>query len=103
MSRIVEVVLGPTTYRVPRLNLDEIEQLIDIWSEATPEGDTWKFFFRRGRRIAEILFCRADPPVEDFGKIECSAQELQDASNAILAFSGMRKADDTGEAEPKAV
>jgi len=86
----VPVSLGGKTFAVPRLNLGQIRRLVKHWDEFNRAKDVDAGgMFEHGIATAALVFERANPPLGDLDELECSPSELREATQAVLAFSGM--------------
>ncbi len=83
--------LGGATYSVPRLNIGQYEQLDELWKSGIKDVEL-------ARKMAEIIFSRADPKIDDVKALECTPVELQRASTEIMKFSGLSLEQNSGEA-----
>ncbi len=79
--KTAKVVLGGDEYEVHKLNVGELEEVVDIL-ENTAKA-------RVPFAILRIALKRATPAVPDAGAIEAEPAEVRDAVVAILALSGM--------------
>lgn len=104
MAKTIKITLGDDEYEVPRLNIGQIEDLMDVQAEAAAgssasTGDI-RPIYQRAKKISIIVLRRATPKIEDFDALECSHIDLRVATDAVLAFSGMKGKAPEGEAEP---
>ena len=102
----VTVSLGGKSFAVPRLNLGQIRRLVKHWDEfGRRDKLDAAAMFEHGVGNAALVFERAEPPLGDLDELECSPQELRDATRAVLEFSGMAQKPDAeppaGEGESK--
>lgn len=84
MARTIKVMLGEVEYEVPRLNLGEVEEYVELLLAERP-----KIELKFGIQIAEIAFRRAKPDIPDIRKIECSPKQLADATDEVFLFCGL--------------
>lgn len=79
MAKTVKITLGDHEFEVPRLNVGQIEEMM----ESVSSGKMRAF---DGLRIA---LRRATPLCEDLSLIECTPAELIKGLNEITAISGV--------------
>lgn len=92
MAKTVEVELGETKYQVPRLNIDQLERVTDLFQSGQA---------KTGFGVLRIACERATPKVERFNDLDPTADQIAAAVTAVLVLSGMKKADGpAGEAKP---
>jgi hypothetical protein len=105
-NKTVTVTLGETNYEVPRLNTGQLEDLADRWEATDDKGSPLddKGLRLKGRALMSwtldttfICLRRASPPIADVRDLECGVDELREAMTKVLAISGMKKAEATGE------
>ncbi len=94
----VFVTLGGGQYRIPKLTLGQVEDLI-CFAEENPEGETTRARLQRGRAMAALLFRFADPPTGDLAELQATHAELRAAADQVMRANGLaRPADETGKA-----
>jgi len=111
----VTVVLGGHDYRVPRLTLGQQRRLLALTQErqdrlkaaargadagedaAAQSQETVDAMLLHGFAVAAILLDRAEPSVGDIEDLECSLDELREASAKIQSFTGMVKDSASGK------
>lgn len=86
MAKLADVTLGDTVYQIPRLNMDQLERVADLF-ENKEIADHKKPF-----RLMEIAFERVTPAV-DFKGIDSEGDELKKAIEKVMEVSGMKAAD----------
>jgi hypothetical protein len=93
MASMIEITLGGNTYRVPKLNFGEIEELASAAADRRIKPFQW---LRTALR-------RADPPLSDadINGIEAGATEINLALEAVMRHSGV-EIKRPGEAKPMA-
>jgi hypothetical protein len=77
----VTVTLGGTDYKVPMLNIGQLEELTDVFLGPAQKA---------GFGVLKIALSRADPAVETekFSAIAATRKEIKAAVDAIMELSG---------------
>lgn len=86
----IKVVLGEHVFEVSRLNIGQIERTSDAFKDLNARNVPYQ--------VLRIALERAVPPktAEEVDGLECSLDEVAAAVDAILIFSGFRKAEEPG-------
>lgn len=82
--KTAQITLGDTTFTVRRLNLDELQEIMEA-TEALPHA-------RLPLAILKIALRRSDPPVAEaeVGKLEATTDQLHLGCNAVMTLAGMK-------------
>jgi hypothetical protein len=91
MSKTVTVPLGGVDYKVPMLNLDQLERMASLLTSPTPQG---------AFAVLKIGLERAQPAVENPSQIEATLQEVNHAMKELMLLSGFRSDDAPNGAAP---
>ena len=82
-AKVAEVVLGGETYKIPRMNIGQLERVTDLVAENKPN----RLMFG----ILRIALERVEPKI-DPGALEIDTDELADAVQKIAVLSGLKLA-----------
>lgn len=90
MARSTEVMLGGTAYLVPQLEIDQYEELMQLWEDdkAIDAGNSAARFKSSVTAVA-IMLRYSSPAIENVRKLRCTLAELATARAAILAAAGL--------------
>jgi hypothetical protein len=100
MAKTIKVRLGDQEYEVPRLLIDQVEDLADIYGTTDAKGRLvdanghelkGKAEISYSINVASIVLRNATPPIGDVRKLDCEIGELQAASNAVLEFTRLTR------------
>lgn len=96
MARSIEVMLGETAYLVPQLEIDQYEELMQLWEDdkAIDAGNSAARFKSSISAVA-IMLRYSSPAIENIRKLRCTLAELAAARAAILSAAGLVAAPET--------
>jgi hypothetical protein len=92
MPKTVEVELGETKYQVPRLNIDQLERVTDLFQSGQA---------KTGFGVLRIACERAEPKIAKFEDLDPTTDQIAAAVGAVLVLSGMKKAEGASAGEEK--
>lgn len=97
----ISITLGGTTYKVPHLNLGQLQRFVRLSDAFTKRPDKDEVaLFDHNFEVSRLVLERADPPISELEALECRLADLRAATDAVLEFSGL-KVFVPGEAESK--
>lgn len=90
MSRLTQVTLGGNSYEVPQLEIDQYEELMDLWEdEKKIDAADAAAKFKSSIKAIAIMLRHSSPAIADIRKLRCSLAELSRARLAIMAAAGL--------------
>ena len=101
MARSTEVVLGGTAYLVPQLEIDQYEELMQLWEDdkALEPGNSAARFKSSIAAVA-IMLRYSSPAIENIRKLRCTLAELSKARASILSAAGLMTAETANGSAP---
>ena len=100
MAKTIKVTIGDEEYEVPRLLVEQAEDLAGLWENSDENGIPLdaegnalkgKALFGRTIDLASIVLRHALPAIPDFRKLDCGIEDLQTASAKVLEFSRLSR------------
>ncbi len=82
MARTATIKLDDKEYTVHALNVNELQEVFEIIGNGNTSNIS-------GLKVLSIAVRRAEPPIEDFGLLEPTTEELNEAGTTILKLSGI--------------
>lgn len=80
MARHVEIVLDGETYHIPTLSNDQLERVMDVFSDDSLANH------KRAFKVLPIMVEDATPAID---KVRCTADEMAEAIRKIMEASGV--------------
>ena len=82
MAKSINVSLGGTGYKVPMLDIGQLEEVGEILEkESSP--------IKRTFAVLRVAMRRSDPSVPDVGTLEADGREVKAAVEQVLELSGL--------------
>ena len=107
MAKTIKITLGDQEYEVPRLIIEQVEDLAGLWENSDADGRPLdaEGNFLKGKAIvsntiefAKIVLRYATPAIIDMRRLECGISDLQEACGKVLEFTRLTRSAPEGNA-----
>ena len=100
MAKTIKITLGDQEYEVPRLIIEQVEELAGLWENSDADGN-----FLKGKalvsntiELARIVLRYATPAIIDMRRLDCGISDLQAACGKVLDFTQLTRSAPEGNA-----